>query len=172
MKKFFFCVIIFYLQLSLAQAEVWTVWTQDPLGNVQKTQWETNKTDSIQENSVAFFLRGQAEPLYTVYETTKEIRIVFNSGLTRRFVRGPLVVADIPMPLIMHIPSESSQNHICTEEYTGGMIFRNCMDIIRARSLEDAKNLPTPQAGQMVLVLDDSAELRAIIGSGFRAERQ
>lgn len=172
MKKIFFCAIIFCLQLSLSQAEVWTVWTQDPSGNAQKAQWETNKTGSMQENSVAFFIRGQPEPLYTVYETTKEIQVVFNSGMTRRFVRGPLVVTDIPMPLIMHIPSESSQNRICTKEYTGGMIFRNCMDIVHARSLEEAKNLPSPQAGQIVLVLDDAAEPRAIIGSGFRAERQ
>lgn len=172
MKKICLCLMMCLGQLSWAGAESWTVCTRGPDGGVRETYWEVREDGSAEEKRVAFFLKGQMEPLYTVHRSAKETRIVFSSGMIRRFAPGPIVVTDLPMPVVVSFAAlDDDMRQICAEEYTGGAVFRTCVDIVQMDSLENVGSLPEPLPGQMVLVRDGRG-LKVLIGSGFRAERQ
>lgn len=172
MKKFCLCLMMCLGQLSWAGAESWTVWTRGPDGGVRETYWEVREDGSAEEKPMAFFLKGQMEPLYTVHRGAKETRIVFSSGMIRRFAPGPMAVTDLPMPVVVSFAAlNDDMRQICAEEYTGGAVFRACVDIVQVNSLEEADSLPDPLPGQMVLVRDGQG-FKALIGSDFRAERQ
>lgn len=170
MKRIFCCVLLFFLQTSWTWAEEWTVWTPAPAGGTQVAQWEV-RPNFADKTEVAFFLKDQPEPLYLVRTRDDETRIEFSSGMVRRFAPGPLVVTDLPMPLI--VPPAVIQENMtcCSVEYTGGMEFKTCTEIVMLNSLAAAMALPAPQPGVLYLVLDAQGP-SALIGVGFRAERQ
>lgn len=169
MKRFFCYAVVFFFQITCAWAVEWTVWTPGPTGKMQEAHWDV-RLDPEDNTIVAFFLKDQPSPLYTVRTKADETQVEFRSGMVRRFAPGPLIVTDLPMPLI--VPPVIMKKHMaCSVEYTGGMEFKTCIELTPIGSLSEAPSSSALPPGHIFMVWD-SQGLKALIGSDFRAERQ
>lgn len=170
MKNFFYGVLLFFLHIGFAWATEWTVWTLGPAGEIRETMWEV-RPDPTDKNSIAFSLKGQDKPLYIVHTDANETRIDFASGMHRRFAPGPLMVTDLPFPLVLPPAAKWENMTYCSMEHTGGMKFKTCTEINILDSLPETTSLSALPPNQISLVLD-SQGVKAMLGSNFRAERE
>lgn len=164
MKK----IINFLFLLCIAtgvQAQTWIVQSHGPDGQMQESTWVVQK-DS-ESNDLGYFLQNQDQPVYTLSKGEQGLEVRFSSGMIRSFGPGPLMVLDLPMPIVF-IQDLNVQSPCCVLEFIGQDAFRTCYDIMLASELPVLDSLPLDQ---VVLVYEDQ-ELVGVGGFGVRAVRQ
>jgi hypothetical protein len=168
MKRiFWWTVILLFVSISFVRAETWMVRAPDPSENMLETLWDVR----CEAGRVEYFVQSRNSPVYILRADPDETRVELADGMVRRFSPGFLLLTDLPLPVFLPGPDKLMSGHIaCFQEYVGETTFRSCVNIILAESPDQARSLPAPQPGSVILVLDGEAPT-AVIGPDYQAWR-
>lgn len=166
MKKIYFWVMLVFFYSSSVCAESWMLRSMGPDGSLRETRWEIQESDG----SIGYFLVGQNDPVYVLRATSEGSQITLANGMIRRFGPGFLLLTDLPQPVFLPSGDGLDEGEHCFQEYVGETVFQSCVQVKLADSLDQARSLPRPQPGEVILV-KGKGRLEAIIGADFQAER-
>lgn len=153
MLKLFCCCLAFLICAGSVGAETWTTTAVGAMGDVQTTSWRVDRNDATGQTSV--YVQGQDGPLYTLTIKPSESLLVFAGGLVRRFAPGFLMLSELPLPLVAPGAEGLESGSRCFTEHVGDAGFRLCAELTIVTTVDEARSLPAPSAGQAIIVIRD-----------------